>query len=374
MTHSRTRHYILLPLMALLMHSFALLSQSPTPGTNSKSNKRRVLRVDGQAAPFKAWLEQDVVWIITPEEKAAFKSLQNDEERDQFVEAFWWRRDPTPDTYENEFKVEHYRRIVYANDHFAAQGPGWKSDRGRIYIVYGPPDHVTTFSAQDARPPAQDGQDYNGLPSETWSYRYLEGVGTDVVIDFVDICSCGDFRMRMPDELRDALLFIPEVGVNEKNVKTINPKPYLMEGVGPVLKFRDLEARLDSKPTVRALPLEVKTEVTKATDVTSIVHITISLQDGEMTPRETEASPATTVNVLGRVRTLTGHVAELFEDTVTVDASSPSEIRIQKTIALLNAHYRLEIAAETAQTKKATTWLGTFRLNTFRLNTFSLNP
>jgi GWxTD domain-containing protein len=229
MTHSRTRPYILIPLTVPLVHSFALLSESLSPGANSKSDKSRSLPLDGLVAPFKAWLEQDVFWIITAEEKAAFNMLQNDEPRDQFVEAFWLRRDPTSDTYENEFKVEHYRRIVYAKDHFAGQGRGWKTDRGRIYIVYGPPDHVTTFSAQDTRPQAQDGQNYKGLPSETWSYRYLEGVGMDIVIDFADICSCGGYRMRMPDELRDTLLFIPEVGVNEKKLKTIDPKPCLME-------------------------------------------------------------------------------------------------------------------------------------------------
>ena len=87
---------------------------------------------------YKKWLSEDVVWIITDEERAAFKQLSNDEERDQFIEAFWQRRDPTPDTVENEFKEEHYRRIAYANEHFAAGIPGWKSDRGRMYIMYGP--------------------------------------------------------------------------------------------------------------------------------------------------------------------------------------------------------------------------------------------
>ncbi len=201
MKRSKTK-YCLIVLLALLSHSAPLLSQSQSPVVNSKSHKNRILRVDGQVAPFKAWLEQDVLWIITTEEKAAFKALQNDEERDEFVEAFWFRRDPTPDTYENEFKEEHYRRIAYANDHFGSQDPDWKTDRGRIYVVYGQPDRITTYSAQDSRPPAQDSQDYKGLPSETWNYRYLEGAGMDVVIDFVDICSCGDYRMRMPDDLR----------------------------------------------------------------------------------------------------------------------------------------------------------------------------
>src|SRR5437588_807692 len=89
---------------------------------------------------YKKWLEQDVRYIITDEERSAFMKLSNDEERDQFIEQFWLRRDPTPDTEENEYKEEHYRRIAYANEHFAAGIPGWKTDRGRIYITFGPAD------------------------------------------------------------------------------------------------------------------------------------------------------------------------------------------------------------------------------------------
>ena len=92
--------------------------------------------------PYKKWLNEDVVYIITDEERAAFKRLQTDEEREQFIEQFWLRRDPTPDTVENEFKEEHYRRIAYANEHYASGIPGWKTDRGRIYIMYGPPDEI----------------------------------------------------------------------------------------------------------------------------------------------------------------------------------------------------------------------------------------
>ena len=105
-----------------------------------KANEKRFKQeVSGS---YKKWLDQDVAWIITDEERSAFKQLSNDEERDQFIEAFWQRRDPTPDTIENEFKEEHYRRIAYANEHFAAGIPGWKSDRGRMYIMYGPADEI----------------------------------------------------------------------------------------------------------------------------------------------------------------------------------------------------------------------------------------
>jgi GWxTD domain-containing protein len=352
---SKTRLYILVLLVSSLLHLPELLSQSPSPGANSKNNKNRVLRVDGLDPPFKTWLDQDAVWIITPDEKVAFQALQNDEQRDQFVEAFWSRRDPTPDTYENEFKEEHYRRVAYANDHYGWEGLGSKSDRGRIYIVYGPPDHITTYSTQDVRPPAQDGQNYNGLPSEIWSYRYLEGVGVDVVIDFVDLCNCGDYRMRMPDEIRDALLYI---GAIDKNLGKINPDLYLKPVLNPKLKFRDLEAMLDSKSKVQALPLEVSSQVAKATDVTSIAHVTISLHTARTSATSTEVTSPATLKVLGRLKSLTGHVVELFEDEVAVNQSSPADVRIQKSIPLFNAHYRLEIAAEIGHTGNATIWTG----------------
>lgn len=92
--------------------------------------------------PWKLWLDEDVAYLITPEERRGFINLQSDQEREQFIEHFWLRRDPTPETDENEFMEEHYRRIAYANEHYAAHAPGWKSDRGRIYITYGPPDEI----------------------------------------------------------------------------------------------------------------------------------------------------------------------------------------------------------------------------------------
>ena len=97
--------------------------------------------------PYKKWLNEDVGYIISDEEKQAWKRLATDDERQQFIEHFWLRRDPTPDTEENEFKEEHYRRIAYANEHYASGIPGWKTDRGRIYIMYGPADEIDDHSS-----------------------------------------------------------------------------------------------------------------------------------------------------------------------------------------------------------------------------------
>jgi len=136
--------------------------------------------------PYKKWLTEDVAYIITDEERAAFLALASDSERENFIEQFWKRRDPTPDTEENEMREEHYRRIAYSNEHFAGSVAGWKTDRGRMYIVYGPPDEIDDHSATSAA---------NLHPHQQWRYRYIEGIGTNVMVDFVDQEGTGDYRM-----------------------------------------------------------------------------------------------------------------------------------------------------------------------------------
>jgi len=176
---------------------------------NSKSLKIELSKT------YKKWLDEDVRWIITDEEQKAFKLLSNDEERDQFIEAFWQRRDPTPDTIENEFKEEHYRRMAYANEHFAAGIPGWKSDRGRIYIMYGPADEIESHPSGGSyqRPMEEGGGETSTYPFEDWRYRYLEGIGQEIIIEFVDTCMCGDFHMTMDRSEKDALLYTPNAGL-----------------------------------------------------------------------------------------------------------------------------------------------------------------
>jgi len=184
--------------------------------TNEKQKKKneRALKQE-LSRPYKKWLEEDVVWIITDEERAAFNQLSNDEERDNFIEAFWQRRDPTPDTEENEYKEEHYRRIAYANEHFAAGIPGWKSDRGRIYIMYGPADEIDSHPSGGTyeRPMEEGGGETSTFPFEDWRYRYLEGIGQEVIIEFVDTCMCGDFHMTLDRSEKDALLYTPNAGL-----------------------------------------------------------------------------------------------------------------------------------------------------------------
>jgi GWxTD domain-containing protein len=131
--------------------------------------------------PYQKWLDEDVRYLINDQERADFKKLTTDDQRDKFVEDFWNRHNPTPESSQNPYKEEHYRRIAYTNTHFAASVPGYRTDRGRFYIVYGPPDSVDSKSA-----PAP--------PTETWHYSFVEGIGRNVILTFTDKCVCGKYE------------------------------------------------------------------------------------------------------------------------------------------------------------------------------------
>jgi GWxTD domain-containing protein len=197
-------------------------SSAPAQSDGQQDPLKRARKKDDQAATkeklggvYKKWLDEDVRWIITDEELSAFKKLQNNAERDTFIEGFWQRRDPTPDTAENEYKEEHYRRIAYANEHFAAGMPGWRTDRGRIYIMYGPP--TSTDSHPMWGPYQSSAEDGGGqtetFPFEVWRYRYLEGIGQEIEIEFVDDCGCGAYEMTLDRSKKDALLHVPNAGL-----------------------------------------------------------------------------------------------------------------------------------------------------------------
>jgi GWxTD domain-containing protein len=156
--------------------------------------------------PYRKWLNEDVAYIITDQERNTFKGLQSDAARETFIDQFWKQRDPTPNTEENEFKEEHYRRIAYANEHFASFVAGWKTDRGRIYITYGAPDEIEDHSSGGTyeRPPAEGGGTITSVPFQQWRYRYIEGVGNNIIIEFVDPSRTNEYRMTTDPSEKDA--------------------------------------------------------------------------------------------------------------------------------------------------------------------------
>jgi len=357
---------------------------------NSKSLKIELSKT------YKKWLDEDVRWIITDEERAAFKQLSNDEERDQFIEAFWQRRDPTPDTVENEFKEEHYRRIAYANEHFAAGIPGWKSDRGRIYIQYGPPDEIESHPSGGTyeRPIDEGGGSTSTFPFEDWRYRYLEDIGQEVIIEFVDTCMCGDYHMTMDRSEKDALLYTPnggltlyeQLGVASKTSRFTNGGiERLGYGPGgaqnsqakefdrleqfaklqkpPSVKFKDLEEVVSHKISVNLMPFDVRADFVRVTGDTVLVPITVQIKNRDVTFQNKDGVQRGTVNIFGRVTTLSGHIAQTFEDTVQQDI--PAELLPKvtenssvywKALPLRPGMYRFDIVVKDVNGDRVGTW------------------
>ena len=180
-------------------------------GWQAQPQQPAATTLQANETPYHKWVTEDVAYIITDAERKAFKDLQTDEEREMFIEQFWLRRDPTPGTPENEFKEEHYRRIAYANQHFAANKiAGWKTDRGRIYITYGPPDEIESHPSGGSyeRPAAEGGGTTSTVPFEQWRYRYIEGIGTNIIIEFVDPTMTGEYRMTLDPNEKDAVKYV----------------------------------------------------------------------------------------------------------------------------------------------------------------------
>ena len=363
---------------------------------SEKQRKKNLRSLHGELEKtYKKWLDQDVSYIITGEEREAFLKLSNDEERDQFIEQFWLRRDPTPDSIENEYKEEHYRRIAYANEHFAAGIPGWKSDRGRIYIMYDPADEIEAHPSGGTydRPIEEGGGTTSTFPFENWRYRYLEGVGQEVEIEFVDTCMCGDYHMTMDRSEKDALLYTPNAGltfyeqmglarkadrISNGGLERLGNGPFSQGQSSkefdrlelfaklnrpPVVKFKDLEEVVSHKISVNLMPFDVQTDFVKVTADTVLVPVTVQIKYRDMTFNNKEGVQRGTVNIFGRTTTLTGRVAQTFEDTVSVD--EPAELLPKvldhsaiywKALPLRPGHYRLDVVVKDVNGDRVGTW------------------
>ncbi|HSU33079.1 MAG TPA: GWxTD domain-containing protein [Bryobacteraceae bacterium] len=335
--------------------------------------------------PWKKWLNEDVLYIITDEEKQAFKRLKTDEERQQFVEAFWQRRDPTPDTEENEYKEEHYRRIAYANDHYASGIPGWKTDRGMIYIKYGPPDEIESHPSGGSyqRPYQEGGGETSTYPFEDWRYRYIDGIGTNINIEFVDTTMSGEYRMTTDPSEKDALLYVPgagltlaeQMGMADKTQRFTRtdgthlgtgnqPLPESMNEFtrleqmaklqkAPVIKFKDLQAVVDSSIRYNTLPMRVRADYIRVTDATVLTNLMVQFKNSDLQYKTTDKISKATVNIYGRITSLTRRPVNWFEDTVSVDlpaemlqkAMNGSQV-YSKTVPLAPGSYRLNIVAK----------------------------
>lgn len=351
-----------------------------------KERKRKEEKLKKELmTPWKTWLNVDVGYIITDEERQAFKRLQTDEERQQFVEQFWLRRDPTPDTEENEFKEEHYRRIAYANERYASGIPGWKTDRGRIYITYGPADEIESHPSGGTyeRPIEEGGGTTSTYPFETWRYRYIEGIGSDIIIEFVDPTMTGEYRMTMDPSEKDALLYVPGAGLTMMEQMGLasktdrfnrtdgthlgtgnSPMPERMNQFTrleqfaklqkpPVVKFKDLEAAVTSTIRYNTLPMKVRTDFIPVTPTSIFSNVTIQFDRKDLQFSQKEGVATATVNLYARITTMARRTVNIFEDVVSIPVPAEMLQRAmsgasvyQKTVPLAPGKYRLNIVAK----------------------------
>ena len=364
-----------------------------SPNEKQKKQQKASLKIE-LSKTYKKWLNEDVVWIITDQERAAFKQLSNDEERDNFIEAFWQRRDPTPDTEENEYKEEHYRRIAYANEHFAAGIPGWKTDRGRIYIMYGPADEVDSHPSGGTynRPMEEGGGETSTFPFEDWRYRYLEGIGQEIIVEFVDTCMCNDYHMTMDRSEKDALKQTPnagltlyeQMGMANKSSRFNGGLEQLGQGPNsssqaakqfdrleqfaklqapPVVKYKDLEEIVNTKIITNLMPFDVRTDFVKVTGDTVLVPITVQLKYRDITFANKDGVQRGTVNIFMRVTTLTGRIVQTQEEPVQIDV--PAELLPRtaensavywKALPLRPGRYKVDIAVKDVNGDRKGLW------------------
>ena len=330
---------------------------------------------------YQTWLNEDVVYIITPEEQTAFKLLGTDEERDAFIEQFWQRRNPDPESMENAFREEHYRRMQYANEHFAAGISGWRTDRGQMYIVWGPPDEIESHASGGTyqRSASEGGGSTSTYPFERWRYRHLEGVGDEVVIEFVDSCACNDYHISIDPNEKDALLHTPGGGPTYMEQMGAGDRASRVSGLGsgtapfgrgaasqfdvleqyakltapPPVKFKDLEEKVNTRVRYNLLPFDMRSDYVKITSETVLVPITIQIKTRDLTFVEKEGIQRAAVNIFGRITHINGRVVARFEDTVGVD--EPKELLEKalltsqvywKTIPLNPGMYKIDIAVK----------------------------
>ena len=308
----------------------------------SQKDKKKLIQEETEDY-FQDWLKKDVIYIVTEDERSVFKALTTDEERESFIEQFWRRRDPDLRTAFNEFKEEHYLRVAYANDNFTAGQFGWQTDRGRIYILHGPPDEKQSYPSGGYyfRPMHEGGGDTTTFPFEVWHYRYIEGVGQDVELEFVDAGNSGQYELTYRPDDKDAFLWTnagltlsESLGVTDKNVRLRRPyddpfrtrrqkdmpferyRTHAYVQRAPKIKYKDLQEMVRVNVSYDDLPFRVVQDHFRLNEAQVLVPISVEVDNRHLTfTREGEVHVAR-LAVYGMVTSMTKEVVAEFEDDV----------------------------------------------------------
>lgn len=350
----------------IITGSIILLGIAPLFAQVDVQDKARKTKQEKEKI-YNDWMSKDVKYIITPEEKKAFKELKTDDERENFIENFWRRRDPNPDTEENEYREEYYERIAYANENFSSGKPGWMTDRGRIYIAWGKPDSVESHPMGGAydRPAYEGGGTTTTYPFEIWFYRNLDDIGTGVEIEFVDPTGTGEYRIATNANEKDALLFVPGAGLTTAESLGLANKSDRISGIRssnpytnygreqdspfrrielenalqrpPSVKYSDLQGELsENSPLIDNNPLDfdLRVDFFRQSDNRVITTFTLQTDNQELVFEDIGGVPTARLNVFGRITAVTNKRAGIFEDSVTTNATASdlSETKKGKSI------------------------------------------
>lgn len=350
------------------------------PGrSQDPSDKPRNVKPELKKA-YKDWLDKDVTYIITDEERKAFKKLATDDEREKFIEEFWRRRDPDPDTDENEFKEEYYERIAYANEHFASGVPGWKTDRGRIWIMYGKPHERETHPMGGAyeRPSYEGGGSTTTYPFEIWFYRHLPGVGSGIEIEFVDPTGSGEYRIARNPYEKDAMMMVPGAGLTLSEQLGLSDKGDRIAGAGgigmsnyqreqdspfsrlqlladlnrpPQVKFNDLATAVNTG-VVEENPLsfDIRVDFFRQSDERVITAFTIQTENKDLVFQDSGGLQQARINIFGKITSVANRRVGIFEDPVITTATTEEltdakdrKSAYQKAVPLSAGTYRVDV-------------------------------
>jgi GWxTD domain-containing protein len=381
-----------------------------------KKEKARKSQEEKVKSVYKRWKDEDVRWIITDEERKVFDGLKTDDEREQFIEQFWFIRDPDPDTDVNEYREEYYQRIAYANEHFTSGIPGWKTDRGRIYVMFGKADQIESHPSGGSydRPAWEGGGTTSTYPFEIWWYRYIEGVGSDVEVEFVDPTGSGEYRIaRSPDE-KDALLYTPNAGLTLSEQLGLTTKAdriaYGGYGAGgnnqnalfgqrakdnpfekldllaklsrpPRVRFNDLANAAESdlpKPSFDTLNAALSISMMRVTDTAVMTSFTVQMENQDLVYKEVGGLPQAAINIYAKITNVSGRRAGLFEDVVT-SSFTPEALAIgtqqksayEKNIVLPPGNYKVDLVVRDVNSGKTQVIKLGFAVPKYEENTLS---
>lgn len=362
---------------ALFMTIFVLtanVSAQPTSKPNDPQDKPRKVKEEPHKA-FKQWL-QEVEPIIRPDELKAWNKLQTDEEREQFINEFWRLRDPDPDTQENEYREAYFERLAYVNEHFSSGIPGYKTDRGRIYLKYGKPDDIESHPAGGPyqRASWEGGGSTSTYPFERWWYRHLPG-RNDVDIEFVDPTGTGEYRIARNPFEKEALLHVPGAGATFDGISQADRvaaaggfgNPFSSRAKDSAFEWMELLRLRDEAPRVnfdRDVGTGTSTPVTEENFLNSnlqisffrqsddrvIVAFTVQTDNRDLVFRDVGGLQTARVNIAGRITSVAGRRVGFFEDAVTTTATSVELIdakerksAYQKALPMLPGRYRIDL-------------------------------